>query len=317
MQVTIKPFDPKTASDTDWQAITDLANVRGAIILPDDPPQTKEFIRQNMLSTPPVVTEYHWFAWTDKGELVGRGEVDIINMEENKHVGQVYLFVHPDWRRQGIGSKLLALIAEKARENERRLLIGNVYERDSAGQGFGESIGAEVGLAAHTNQLKLEEVDRELIQMWVDRAAERASGYALEFWDGPYPEEEMGRAVEMVKAMNSAPTGDLDMEDFNFTPEILRQIEDMFAAQGIVRWTYVAREKATRDLAGYTEIMWMPTKPQIAFQDATGVLRAAPQPRVGALVESRHAAKNPGRKTGSHAGAHRKRRHERADVENQ
>jgi mycothiol synthase len=272
MTVQIRQFDPKSATQADWEAITDLTNLRSSIILPDDPQYSVETVKKNWLSTPPVVSEYHWFAWTSAGELVGRGEVDFINMEENKHMAQVFLFVDPDWRRQGIGSQLLALMNQKAQEGGRRMLLGSVYERDDSGQAFSKTIGAEVGLATHTNQLKIEDADRALIQKWIDRSQERASGYTLEFWDGPYPEEDLEKAAVMVGAMNQAPTGDLDIEDFQYTPELFRQIEATFAAQGVERWTYVAREKATGDLVGYTDIIWQPTKPNIGMINSTGVL---------------------------------------------
>lgn len=272
MPIQIQPFDPKTGTDADWQAITALSNLRASIILPEDPPLTSEFIKQNWLSTPPIITDYHWFAWNGDGELVGRGEVGFINMEENKHLGQVFLFVHPGWRRQGIGSQFLSLITQKALEYNRRLLIGNIFERDPDGQEFARKIGAEIGLATHTNQLKLTEVNLRLVRFWIERAPERACDYVLEFWEGPYPEEDIERAAVMVGAMNQAPTGDLDIDHFKYTPDLLRQIEAMYASQGVGRWTYVARHMPTGDLAGYTDILWQPAKPNIGFIDATGVL---------------------------------------------
>lgn len=272
MSFQILPFNPQTASDTDWQFISSLTNLRSSIVLPEDPPQTIEYIKQNWLSTPPVITEYHWLAWSTGGALIGRGEVDFFNMEENQHIGQVFIFVHPDWRRRGIGSQLLALIADEALAKNRRLLLGNLFERDPDGQLFAQKVGAEIGLAAHTNELKLAEVDRSLVRSWINRAHERANDYILEFWDGPYPEEDIDRASVMVGAMNQVPTGDLDIEHFKYTPQLIRQIEEMLFTQGIVRWTFVARHKPTGDLVGYTDIFWQPNKPHIAHIDATGVL---------------------------------------------
>lgn len=72
--------------------------------------------------------------------------------------------------------------------------------------------------------------------------------------------------------MNQAPTGDLDIEDFTYTPDLLRQIEAAMQAQGATRWTYAARELATGKLAGFTEVMFRPDRPTIAYQGNTGVL---------------------------------------------
>jgi GNAT superfamily N-acetyltransferase len=274
-EISIQPFDPKQAAEADWIALNRLGNLRQAIINPDDPPTEMDQTRRQFLSAPPVVTEYHWLAWIqseDQPVLAGRAEVDLINLEENKHMAQCYLFVLPEYRRRGIGSQLLAMIAKQAQEGGRTLLLSSVYERDPAGQAFATRIGAQVGLATHINQLKIDELNRPLLKTWIDRAPERASGFRLEFWDGPYPEADLEQAAAVTQAMNQAPTGDLDIEDFTYTPDLLRQIEAAMQAQGATRWTYAARELATGNLAGFTEVMFRPDRPTIAYQGNTGVL---------------------------------------------
>jgi mycothiol synthase len=275
--ISIVSFDPKQATDQDWEALTRLANQRQSIINPDDPPVDIDQTRRNWLSTPPVVTEYHWLAWRESeagsGEqLIGRGEIGLINMEENKHLAQGNLFVLPEYRRRGIGLRLLELMARQSLAGGRTVFITSVFERDPDGQAFAEHIGAQVGLATHLNQLKMSELNKPLMRSWIERAPESAAGFSLEFWDGPYPEADIEQAAAVTAAMNQAPTGDLDVQDFNYTPDLLRQIESAMQAQGVSRWTYAAREKATGALAGFTEVMFRPDRPNIGYQGNTGVL---------------------------------------------
>ena len=64
---------------------------------------------------------------------------------------------------------------------------------------------------------------------------------------------------------------DLDVEDFHITGEQLRQIEANLAAQHIERWTFYVQERATKKLAGYTELTFVPDRLAMANQGDTGV----------------------------------------------
>ena len=132
-------------------------------------------------------------------------------------------------------------------------------------------LGANAGMAAHTNQLKLSELDRNLIRAWQAQAADRASGFELGLWDGAYPEEDLQGIVKLWHVMNSAPRGSLQIEDFKMTPEIVRAQEKSMLARGTERWTLYVREKSSGKFAGYTEVMWNANRAEILNQGATGV----------------------------------------------
>jgi GNAT superfamily N-acetyltransferase len=140
-----------------------------------------------------------------------------------------------------------------------------------AGAAFAKAAGASPGLETRHSQLALAELDRDLLRQWHVRAAERAAGFELLFWDNVYPEQELPAFAELCGALNSAPRGDLEVEDQTVTPEKARQWLAMVNASGGSVWTLVARERATGALAGCTELIFTAGRESIVQQGATMV----------------------------------------------
>jgi mycothiol synthase len=269
----IQPFSPKDATRSEYEAMNRHINAMRRERLPDDPPIPLEETIQSMQNIPPFVYERAWVAWNaDRSEIIAESELVMLRMEENKHLAQVDISVFSAYRRQGLGRRMLALIAEAARAENRSHLITGTVDRIPAGEAFLLRIGAKKGLESHVNQLRIGELDRGLIERWLERGKENAPEYELGFWDGPYPEEQLSAIALLNDLTNQQPRGDLAIEDMHITPEQLRQSERSFMERGIQRWTFYVIEKATSNFAGYTEVGWSPNRPEILDQWMTGVL---------------------------------------------
>lgn len=273
-EIQLTKFVPQEATDQDWAYLNDFMAIIQSEKLPDDPPLPAGYTRQNWQAIPPVIHREAWLLRRPGGDIVGNGYVDLFQMAENRHAAQADIMVHPDLRRQRLGSRLLAEIARTAAADERRLLLFMTLNTIPAGDAFMESFGANRGLETTESQLAIADVQKEMLHAWQTRAAERAGGYELVLLTGSYSEDWLVPMATIKKAMNEAPTDDLDVEDINFTPDILRQIDASLAQRHIERWTLLAREKATGEPAGSSEITFPPHKPTIGNQGDTAVLEA-------------------------------------------
>ena len=272
LPVTIRPFDLAAASDAEYAALNRHFNLAKAEILPDDPPTPLEEMVARMRNIPPFVSLHPWAGWSvDSEEILASAFVSFLKTEENTHLAQFEISVDPEYRRRGVGRELLRLAAGVARQEGRRLMMTGTNGRVPAGAAFMERIGAERGLEEHTNQLVLADLDPALLGQWQAEGQERAVGFTLGFWDGPYPEDEIGAIAALNEVMNTAPREKLDMEDMHFTPEQLRQMEQMMTAAGTLRWTLYASEGGTGRFAGFTEVTWNPNRPLVVSQGGTGV----------------------------------------------
>ena len=270
--VEIEPFAFADATDAEYEALNRHFNRAKAETLPDDPPTPLEEMVARMKNVPPFVAIYAWAGWNpDKTEMVASGVVTFLRMEENQHLAQAELNVDAEYRREGLGRELLRQAVDAAQAENRRLLIMGTNERVPAGEAFMRRLGAERGLEMHTNQLTLAHLDLALIDQWQAEGAERAAGFTFGFWDGPYPEDQLDAIAKLTDVMNTAPRENLDMEDMHFTPDQIRQQEKMMAAVGTERWTLYATETATGRFAGFTEVNWKPSRPEIVSQGMTGV----------------------------------------------
>lgn len=269
----IQSFIPDQASDRDWQTINRLLDRIRLEALPDDPPISWEDTKRMWSSIPPFVKRHTWIIRADSGEdMLAYAYCELLMTEENRHLTSNNIAVLPEMRRKGLGTLLLGELAHTTLVNDRRLMLAEVKDSVPAGQEFAKRVGASIGLAAHVNQLRMNEVDRQLVASWQARAVERASGFELGLWLGPYPKHELPAIAAIKAAMNQAPTGELDIQDIEYTPELLDQIDESLVQRGGDRWTIYARESGTGELAGYTEILWLPAKPGIGLQGDTAVL---------------------------------------------
>jgi len=267
----IRLFD-KNASQAEFIALNRHTNRIRLERFPDDPPTPLDESIRNLQSIPAFADLQLWAAWiADQNEIAALGNVVILRTEENQHMAQFEITVLPEYRRQGLGRQLLSRIAKVARQENRQLLMTSTTNRIPAGEEFMLRIGAQKSLNAHTNQLRIADLDRGLIDNWLARGQENLAEFKLGFWDGAYPEEQIQAIADLSDLTNQQPFGDLDIEDMHTSPEQLRQIETNLFARGSQRWTFYIVDRATGKFAGYTETVWNPNRPEILRQDMTGV----------------------------------------------
>lgn len=269
--IHIESFDFAHASEHEYQAINRFANILQAETLPDDPPVPLSETIAGLQNIPDFVSAVAWAAWNpEKTQIVGSANVYFMKTEENKHLAWCDLGVLPEYRRQGIGRRLLEATAEVPKREGRRLLMTGTNARVPAGEAFLERLGGERAMEAHTNQLVLADVDRALLMRWM--TPESTERFTLEAWKGPHPEDLLPAITALnEKAMNTSPRDNIDMEDMHFTPEQMRQMDQQTLAGGTERWTLAAREAASGKFVGYTEVLWNASSPQIVRQGGTGV----------------------------------------------
>lgn len=267
-------FVPGEASPDDWRRLAHFTHLVAAEEYPDDPLLSEESIRQSWLNIPPIILREAWLVRRPDGEVIAALYVDLITMEENRHLAQLRISVLPAARRQGIGTLLLEKASEIVEAEGRRLMVANTTNLIPAGEHFMTAIGAQAAMKAVTNQLVMAEVPDGLLQQWIDQGRRSSDTYQLGFWEGSYPHEALESMARIRQAMNEAPLDDLEVNDMEWTPEMLMQYDATLEARKIKRWTFYVQENDTGEVVGYTEMFWSPDKPALGQQGDTAVLRA-------------------------------------------
>jgi GNAT superfamily N-acetyltransferase len=269
MPITV--FETREASGEEFIALVAFRNRIRAEQLPDDPPIPASEYLLRMQNISPAMKSHVWVVWNAaRTEVRASGGLDFNVNGENHESANVRIAVLPEFRRRGIGCRLLALIAQLAQGENRRLLFAHT-SRIEAGHKFITDLGATKSLDSHIDQLTLSDLDAALVKGWLENAGARVHEFELLFWSGTYPEEEIKAIAELHNVINHQPRGDLEIEDIDFTPEHVRVIEYRAFSNGAKRWSMCAREKATGKFAGFTQVYWHPNRPALVQQSFTGV----------------------------------------------
>ncbi len=267
--VKVERIDPQTQDQLVLRAVHRFHARRRAEHWPEDPPLSYREALRNLRNMPDFAGQTMWGAW--RGELLaGMVNLSLAKADHNRHLAECGVFVVPEQRGRGLAGRLLVQAIPTARKDNRRMLVGGTDSQVPAGAGFARRLGSKPGLSLSISQLELAVVDHRLLRSWTERVP--TGEFELGLWVGRYPEEEMQAIIALREVMNTAPREDLEVEDMHWTPEQLRELEEVMSGRGQERWTLFARHTSSRELAGYTEVFWQPEQAEVLQQGDTGVL---------------------------------------------
>lgn len=235
---------------------------------PDDPPRPFEWYVGEWRHETDVWRTERWIL-TDGDRVVGSSGADI-DLHQNLENAQCWVFVNPEARGEGHGRRLAAALFNWLEENGRvrpafRLPEGSEHE------GLARRSGAKLALRMKDSRLLMDDVDRELMQAWVDRAAERAGDYEVVRLETPIPVEHLEAVAQVNDVMNDAPFEDYVHEDEIMTPEKWRAEEAALASRQDKLIFYIARHEPSDEFVGFTNMAYQTLQPEQGWVWNTGV----------------------------------------------
>jgi GNAT superfamily N-acetyltransferase len=207
---------------------------------------------------------------------------------DNLHRSFVSIHVHPDQRRQGIGSRLVEESLRQSREWGRAVLGSEAYapvDAESPGSSFAARHGFAVALEDGMKIADLQTTQDRWPALAAEAAAYHQDYRLVTTWD-PIPDN----LVEAYCTLNAqffslAPTGDSDVEDEVWDVARVRERERRGALVGR-RDLYTLAFAATGEPAGMTELFINENAAHRVFQGGTLVLPAHQGHRLGIATKA-------------------------------
>ena len=227
----------------------------------------------------------------------------------NTHLVEADLLVHPEHRRRGLGTALIAEVERRARVMGRRLLVMESDHGPEPAADDPEAITPPNGSGrirrtdpftrfAGRHGLSLEQSERySVLPLPVDpghlqalRAeAEAAAGpdYRVITWQDRCPDEWVDQlAVLETRMSTDAPSAGIELTEDPWNADRVRAAEAVSAASGRSSLGAAAVHVPTGTLAGFTELEMPGDRPHAVYQEDTLVLREHRGHRLGLLVKA-------------------------------
>ncbi|HUT80066.1 MAG TPA: GNAT family N-acetyltransferase [Candidatus Bathyarchaeia archaeon] len=275
--ITIKQFDPLTASREEWVRYHEFRKLKQKEENPNDPISSDESCENSIKANvqyPEADIKLYYVLHTRTNKQIGEFDQAVINevspsYEATKHLIQFSIYILPEYRLQGIGSELLKMITSEALKRKKSLLITNTD--CLSGKAFLEKIGAQIALAGVENRLLLENIDWSMVEQWVHEGEKRSPTSKIDVFTTIPDEIIEAYCNAYTEVVNQQPLGELDVGQIITTPEIYRQQEKMFVEMGRIWMTMICTE-ADGSISGLTEVRYNPSRDTIISQLMTGVI---------------------------------------------
>lgn len=204
---------------------------------------------------------------------------------ENTSRAILYLSVHPEHRRRGIGASLLRHAAEQVARGGRTMLLSETF-RDSPGDAFARRVGAKPCLSDARRVHDLARVPAGRIAALREEAARAAAGYSLVTWTGRTPDCYLPGMAGVFNALNDSPR-DPGHEDRIWDAQRVRErMEAAREASGNRYYSVGALHDETGELAAVTTVSVDPDILPWSYQLITAVTRPHRGHRLGLLVKA-------------------------------
>jgi GNAT superfamily N-acetyltransferase len=238
---------------------------------PSYPPPNKELRIKFLTKKSPYRTYRRWSVFDDDRNCIGFAF--LINTtskdpsyESNKHIGNIDISIDKQYRRYGLGTKILNIIIEEAKKVDITLL--QIWTPNADGKAASRSWGGNMAHEHFVNKLLLKDVDWDLMNKWIEDSKKKADDVETQlFYE--VPEEIIEEFVLLhIETENQAPWGGEGVN--TLTPEMRRQYEKDNKDKGTAWITIITKEK-NGEVSGLTEVRYNPKEPKGVNQDMTGV----------------------------------------------
>ncbi|MEW2413694.1 GNAT family N-acetyltransferase [Streptomyces sp. NPDC046866] len=281
-------------SDTEadaWRAV--LAAVQAAD-LPQLPAPSRVEVAGRIQVAPARGRAALWAAGDGAAGMLGVAGLLLFSDEKNRHTAFLdVLAVHPEARRQGLGTALWDRVRE-ALLADGRTSVATVVDLGGPGQAFAESLGFTQALPMAWYVQDVTTREREGGQV------PQTPGYTLLCWPGLVPDAWAAAAATAHGSMDDAPSGDTDEQTETWTAGRLHAAQQLILDRGGAITT-VAAVTAQGEVAAYTELVLPDPDGPRALQYDTVVVPAHRGRGLGRAVKLRMlaeaTARHPGLRT--------------------
>jgi len=268
MGFDIQQIHTPTAPEALLRELSDYYVIVEAEDMPGDPPTPLEM---RIADWRHVSTHYPEFRWVLRDEDgITAAAVAAYDVDQNLENGFGRIHVHPQKRLRGYGRALATAMFDLLEENGRTRLETWV-KKDDAAESLVQNLGLKRVYEDKRSRLSIADLDIDLMEGWIDRAADRASHYELVYYQSPLPEEIVSKFCDLAQIMNTAPREEFEEEDEVMTPEKWRETESNVIDSKCQLHNLIAVHTPTGAFAGYTQIKTQDLQPDLAWQWDTGV----------------------------------------------
>lgn len=203
----------------------------------------------------------------------------------------VDLDVDPASRRQGVGRELIDAAVELGRQRQRTCLMIDAYvpvegDRLHPYDAFATAVDFRPGWIEAARHLPLPMAQQRLDELGARAAAAYSPDYRIETYAGGVPDALLPDLAQLMSLLAvDSPSGDVDFEAEQVTPERLRHGYEREAAQGCIRLSTLAIHEASGAVVAQTDILLPPGATMSASQFGTFVHRDHRGHRLGLAVK--------------------------------
>jgi GNAT superfamily N-acetyltransferase len=239
-------------------------------------------------------------------DVVGFGFV-AMTLKDNTHTADVFVEVHPDHRRRGIGTALAdraeqiaadagrtTLFAwssapREADDDEEALVPATGVGRlpsGSAGVRFALGRGYTIEQVERMSRLDLPVDPDRLAAFEAEARAKAGDDYRVHTWEGIPEGWHEGYAQLMTRMSTDVPQGELDFGEETWDAARVRVYLEERAASGQRLLTTLVEHVPSGEIAAGTSFLLQDGRPAFVFQEETIALKAHRGHRLGMLVKA-------------------------------
>ena len=289
--ITFKKINLLNATREEWDEFHNIRRAFHVEEFPDEPitsDKAKEIIASGYAKSFHLIDILYLIH--DKKKLIGKLSYNYYDKDSPSYKGNEKI-VHFDitllrsYRRKGIGTKTLQLLADQCEQNNKSILITETKLPEV--KRFFEKIGAPIAQTGTRNKLVFSNIDMNMIFTWIKEGEEMNPESKALIIEGKKPETYIREIVESFnQSGRDEPKGELETGDDNISEETVRNEERLNALAGIKDLIGIIIEKDGK-VSALTHVRIYPGKEKLLSQSFTGVPKQYRGRKLGKWVKAK------------------------------